>query len=140
MIGDTTIGAGADSGPGRGVVLVLDDDPVIGELLSVVLGRAGFEPRTPVDWRAAVDGASERGERIVAAVCDLQLGHANGADLLGELCERLPGVCAVLISGHSTAHIHTELARAGIDAIVFQKPFRASEMVAAITAAISVAD
>ncbi len=114
---------------------MLDDDPVIGELLSVVLGRAGFEPLVSQDWHAAVELVHARGERVVAAVCDLQLGHVNGADVIGALQSVEPGVCAVLISGHSQAHIHTQLAQTGTDAIVFQKPFRAADMVAAIVAA-----
>lgn len=118
----------------RGVVIVLDDDPIIGELLSVVLDRAGFEPYIPTDWRTAVDVAAARSESVVAAICDLQLGSANGAEVLGALCGVVPDLRAIVMSGHSESHVQAALDRAGTDAIVFQKPFRPADLVAAISA------
>jgi len=116
------------------VVLVLDDDPIIGELLSVVLGRAGFEPLTPSNPRDAIDVASTRPDAVVAAICDLQLGSTNGAELLGTLSRLAPAMQAIVMSGHPESHIQAELDRAGTEAIMFQKPFRPADMVAAITA------
>ena len=118
----------------RDTVLVLDDDPVVGELLGVLLRRAGLETVIVVDPTAALLAAAERAPSIVAAVCDLQLGTSNGADVLCALRPIIPAARAIVMSGHPAAHVEAELARAGIDAIVFQKPFRAADLVAAICA------
>jgi DNA-binding NtrC family response regulator len=113
-------------------VLVLDDDPAIGELLSIVLGRAGYEPVTPVDAAAALDFAAGRPEAVVAAVCDLQLDAANGAEVLCGLRGIAPRMRAIVISGHAESHVRAELDRAGTEATFVQKPFRAADLVAAI--------
>lgn len=119
----------------RGVVLVIDDDPVLGELLALALAHAGFEAVTPADRHAAVAVATDRGAAVVAAVCDLQLGSTNGIEIVRALRDVVPGLTAIVISGHSTSTVEAELHRAGTDAIVLQKPFRPAEMVAVLTAA-----
>jgi DNA-binding NtrC family response regulator len=116
----------------RGVVVVLDDDPLIGELLSVVLDRAGYEPVTPGDPEAAYGIVAKRPDSVVAAVCDLQLGPSNGAEVLCNLRGIAPGLRAIVMSGHPEAHVQAELERAGTEATVFQKPFRPADLVAAI--------
>ena len=120
--------------PSRGVVLVLDDDPIMGELLSVVLTRAGFEPRVLDDWRTAVAAATADAGPVVAAICDLQLGTADGAEVLAELQQAVPDLLAIVMSGHPESHIRAALDRAGTHAIVFQKPFRPADLVAVLTA------
>jgi DNA-binding NtrC family response regulator len=114
------------------VVLVLDDDPLIGELLSVVLDRAGFEPVTPVDAEAAYVVVADHPDSVVAAVCDLQLGTSNGAEVLCNMCAMVPGMRAIVMSGHAESHVQAELDRAGTEATIFQKPFRPADLVAAI--------
>jgi DNA-binding response OmpR family regulator len=118
--------------PLRGVVVVLDDDPLIGELLAVVLDRAGYEPVTPGDAEAAYGIVADHPGSVVAAVCDLQLGRANGAEVLCNLREMAPGMRAIVMSGHPESHVQAELERAGTDATVIQKPFRPADLVAAI--------
>lgn len=112
---------------------MLDDDPLIGELLSVVLDRAGFEAVTPPDWPTALGIVTQR--LVLAAVCDLQLGDSNGAEVIGSLQHAAPQLRAIVMSGHPAAHVHAELARVGTEAIVLQKPFRPADLVAAIAAA-----
>lgn len=114
----------------RGVVLVLDDDPIVGELLSVVLAQAGFEALTPPDWASALELVTQRS--VVAAVCDLQLGDSNGVEVLESLRQAAPGLRAVVMSGHPAWHVRSELDRVGTEAIVLQKPFRPADLVAAL--------
>ena len=111
---------------------MLDDDPIMGELLSVVLTRAGFEPRVLDDWPGAVDVATAHPGPVVAAICDLQLGTVDGAEVLAALREAIPEMQAIVMSGHPESHIQAALSRAGTDALVFQKPFRPADLVAVL--------
>lgn len=121
--------------------MVLEDDAVFAELLAVTLDHAGFEPRIVPDGVRARRLVAEYRADVVAAVCDLQLGHgapprssaplvserrgvSNGADVVRALRDLVPDLTAVVMSGHPAAHVREELARVGTEAIVLEKPFR----------------
>lgn len=69
--------------PGRGLVLVVEDDPAIAELASLYLKRDGFGVRVEADGGAAL--ATIRRLRPVAIVLDIGLSGMDGI----EICRAL---------------------------------------------------
>lgn len=69
--------------PGRGLVLVVEDDPAIAELASLYLRRDGFGVQVEADGGAAL--ATIRRLRPVAIVLDIGLSGMDGI----EICRRL---------------------------------------------------
>lgn len=69
--------------PGRGLVLVVEDDPAIAELASLYLKRDGFGVRVEADGGAAL--ATIRRLRPVAIVLDIGLSGMDGI----EICRTL---------------------------------------------------
>ncbi|WP_410654352.1 response regulator [Amycolatopsis sp. lyj-112] len=69
--------------PGRGLVLVVEDDPAIAELASLYLRRDGFGVQVEGDGGAAL--ATIRRLRPVAIVLDIGLSGMDGI----EICRRL---------------------------------------------------
>ncbi|MFJ8917202.1 response regulator [Amycolatopsis sp. NPDC102389] len=69
--------------PGRGLVLVVEDDPAIAELASLYLRRDGFGVRVEADGGAAL--ATIRRLRPVAIVLDIGLSGMDGI----EICRTL---------------------------------------------------
>lgn len=65
-------------------VLIVDDEPVIGQVLAVHLRSRGFET-TEVASAAAALGA---GKKYSLGVFDIELGDGNGLDVAEELLER----------------------------------------------------
>lgn len=113
----------------RGAVLVVDDDQIIAELLSIMLGREGFEVLTAVDGVSAMEALGDRTD-ILVAVCDLELGSESGVDVLGRLRGLSPTTHGIVISGHSESVVQAAVGDASI--LTLQKPFRPSELVEAV--------
>src|SRR3954453_13455068 len=64
----------------RGSVLVVDDEPTIGEVVSRYLKRAGYETRVAHDGLAALDAVAERPPDLI--VLDLMLPGLDGLEVM----------------------------------------------------------
>jgi CheY-like chemotaxis protein len=90
--------AEALAGAHRRRILVVEDDPDVGELLEVYLTARG--PFEVVVARSGAEAlASARARRPDAAVVDLELPDADGAEVVARLREELPHLPAVACSG-----------------------------------------
>ena len=63
----------------RGSVLVVDDEPTIGEVVCRYLQRAGYETHVALDGVEAVEMAAARGPDLV--VLDLMLPRVDGLEV-----------------------------------------------------------
>jgi two-component system response regulator ResD len=112
----------------RGSVLVVDDEPTIGEVVSAYLRRAGYETRVASDGHAALEAVAERSPDLI--VLDIMLPGVDGL----EVMRRVRGTSAVILltaRGEESARI-TGL-RLGADDYVV-KPFSPAELVARVDA------
>ena len=106
-------------------ILILDDEPVVGERLKATLERAGF----------VVDAFSTSSEALVRLkeahydilVTDLKMSGPDGMDVLRAAKEALPGIKPVVITGFATRDTADEAMRSGAVAFV-AKPFKMSEL------------
>ena len=90
-------------------ILVLDDEPNIGNSLRLILEREGYAvsvARTIAEGKTAAADAD-------ALVLDVRLPDGSGIDLLRYLRERDCTAPAVMISGHGTIAEAVEATRAG---------------------------
>jgi two-component sensor histidine kinase len=92
-------------------VLLIDDDPVILELLSAYLGAEGFRPVTARDGRAGL--AAFDAERPDAVLCDLGMPGLGGLGVLAEVRRRSPLTPFVVFSGTSDLGLAVEALRQG---------------------------
>jgi len=79
-------------------VLVVDDDPIIRELLETALTRAGTEVSVTSDPEEALQRALETEFDVL--FIDLVLGPHRGVDLIRKLQNRYPLRKIVIITGH----------------------------------------
>ena len=124
-----TCGMTADLAP-KGRVLVVDDDPSLAEMLSIVLRQEGFEPRVC----ARGDEAMEifRDFRPDLVLLDLMLPGKDGIDVCKEIREE-SGVPIVMLTAKSdTVDVVVGLESGADDYVV--KPFKPKELVARIRA------
>ncbi|MCU0755460.1 MAG: ATP-binding protein [Xanthomonadales bacterium] len=93
--------------------LVLDDDPMIGDLLTWVLKDAGYAAEPFQDMDAAIRHVRESDTALV--ISDLELGADSGLAFFERL--RLAGYLgvAILMSGHDTPGLRRAARRAGAD-------------------------
>jgi ATP-dependent Lon protease len=109
----------------RTKILVLDDEPIVGERLKASLERAGFE----VD---ALSSSVEALERLAAheydiLVTDLKMSGPDGMEVLREARRNRPGIKAVVITGFATTETAEEAIRSGAVHFI-AKPFKMSQL------------
>ena len=85
----------------RPIALVVDDEPMVGELMAMALGTQGW--RTLVARAAEEAAAHARNHAIDLLVTDLHLPGMSGLDLATHLRERRADLPVVLVSGWSEA-------------------------------------
>jgi two-component system, OmpR family, response regulator ResD len=116
----------------RGSVLVVDDEPTIGEVVSAYLRRAGYETRVAADGFAALDAVSERSPDLI--VLDLMLPGIDGLEVMRRVRERPDRKSAIILLTAKGAEADRVIGlRLGADDYVV-KPFSPAELVARVDA------
>jgi DNA-binding NtrC family response regulator len=101
-------------------VLVVDDDPELRNMLTLLLEREGFEPTAVADVDQAL--ACLAGETIDAVVTDLIMPGRSGLVLLAELHGRHPGVPVIAMTGSESPALREAALVLGAR-VVLRKPF-----------------
>ncbi|MEV6865096.1 response regulator transcription factor [Streptosporangium subroseum] len=114
-----------DGAPVR--VLVVDDEPDLVEVLSVVLRREGWEVRAAADGAAAVSVAREF--RPDAVLLDVMLPDIDGIKVLSRLRAEAPHVCVLFLTARDAVEDRIAGITAGGDDYV-TKPFSLEEVLA----------
>jgi len=106
-------------------ILVVDDDPGIGLMLTKALARHGFL----VDAATSADEALEKTESTSydAALLDLVMPGRDGADLAGTLRRRFPGLPIGLLTGYAHSPLLPAFEKSGM--AVFSKPVPIQDLV-----------
>jgi two-component system OmpR family response regulator len=112
-------------------VLVVDDEPNIVELLSVSLRFAGFDVRTAVDGRSALDVARSFGPDLL--VLDVMMPGLDGFDVLRSLRSGGSRVPVLFLTAKDAPEDKVAGLTLGGDDYV-TKPFSLEEVVARIRA------
>ena len=125
-----------DNDPGRVVmrradgkpinVLVVDDEPVLAELVSMALRYEGWEIATAGDGATAIASARENPPDVV--VLDVMLPDMSGLDVLRRLREQIPGLPLLLLTAKDSVEDRIAGLTAGGDDYV-TKPFSLEEVV-----------
>jgi DNA-binding response OmpR family regulator len=114
----------------RGSVLVVDDEPVITDVVSRYLERAGYETRSAADGFEALSLAGDQRPDLV--VLDLMLPGLDGLEVMRELQEAQPTRIILLTAKGEASDRIAGLQRGADDYVV--KPFSPAELVARVDA------
>jgi DNA-binding response OmpR family regulator len=116
----------------RGDILVVDDEPTIGEIVARYLQRAGYDARVSGDGPSAMVAAAQRRPDLV--VLDVMLPGFDGLEVMRRLREadrHRPAIVLLTARGEETDRIAG--LRLGADDYVV-KPFSPAELVARVDA------
>lgn len=111
-------------------VLVVDDDPVVLELVAEQLGERGLSVATAESVEAALKQFDARAPDIVLA--DIRMSPRDGYELLDEVRGRGPCVPVVLMSSFAPPGAGERAAQAGAAGFL-RKPFTDQEVFGAVT-------
>jgi two-component system response regulator PilR (NtrC family) len=107
-------------------ILVVDDERSLREMLSIVLGREGYEVTTAEDVGSALDQI-RRGPLPDLLISDLRMPDGSGVDVLRALKERSPGSVGLLLTAFASADTAVEAMRLGaVDYLT--KPFDVADL------------
>jgi len=120
----------------QGVVLVIDDEPIIRTMAQVLLTESGFDVITAVDGRDGLETYMKRRDEIDVVLLDFIMPVMDGMATLRELIAFDPEVRVVIASGFTNDHRKQTLLDAGaVDTV--NKPFSQQEICTALINAIS---
>jgi DNA-binding response OmpR family regulator len=121
-----------DSVQTRGRVLVVDDEPTIGDVVSRYLRRAGYQTQVALTGHDALERAFR--ERPDVIVLDLMLPDTDGLEVMRRLRRRDPLRTAfILLTARGEESDRVVGLRQGADDYVV-KPFSPAELVARVDA------
>ena len=121
-----------NAGAQRGSVLVVDDEPTIGEVVCRYLQRAGYETRVALDGLEAVKAAAEQDPDLI--LLDLMLPGLDGLEAMRRI--RANGsrrTAIILLTARGEESDRVIGLRLGADDYIV-KPFSPAELVARVDA------
>lgn len=121
MVSQTT--EAVSDGAARPGILVVDDDPVLLNLLRAVFAAEGLEVWASLTGPGAVELYRQHRDRIGVVLLDVCMPGMDGPTTLAELRHLNPGVRACFMSGYTGGYTPEGLRAMGV-ARFFEKPFR----------------
>lgn len=119
----------------RGRILIVDDEPMIGKLLSRILQNHDCDVRFETTVADAISAITGQPGYFDIILTDLNLPGKSGLDLLDELRSIDEGLIKIIITGHATLdNAITSLRRGAYDFI--EKPVVPDSLVAVIDRAL----
>lgn len=88
-----------DCKPKGNTVLVVDDEPLILDIVSLMLENHGFAALAAVDGEEGIKLFEKHRQEIFLVLCDLNLSGMDGWQIISALHKLAPGLPVVLVSG-----------------------------------------
>jgi len=108
-------------------ILIVDDDPVVLEVMKSVVASHGFSISTANDGRQAL--AQVQSDQFSIIITDINMPIMDGMELLRYVKEHYPKIGVIVVTGLSEHYSYVDVINAGaIDYMT--KPFESSELLA----------
>ena len=115
-------------------ILVIDDEPAVGDALKLVLESNGYEVVLAEKGREGIKQANLKGFCI--GIIDLFLSDISGLQAIKTIRELQPEILIILITGKGTPQAFSQARKLGVVGIL-AKPFRPAEILQLITKALA---
>ena len=110
---------------GRGVVLLVEDDPLVRRATQRMLGRLGYDVVVTSDGEEALEIARDVSRRIDVLLTDVVMPHMGGPELAERLGAVRPGLGILFVSGYTEREVDALRSQG---AAFLQKPFSVSAL------------
>ncbi|HTV16965.1 MAG TPA: chemotaxis protein CheB [Acidobacteriaceae bacterium] len=88
---------------GSGLVLVVDDEPIVLTTTRAILERHGYQVLTAANGELAVDAVRENRDKLALVILDLTMPVMGGEEALGRIKQIAPQLPVILSSGYDAA-------------------------------------
>lgn len=122
----------------RGTILLVDDEPMLLNLGSLILRREGFEVLQASDGQEAVEQYQQSNREIVLVVLDRTMPRLSGRDALKQMKQINPNVPVLLASGYAADLLSDEERQHLLGFL--NKPYSPDDLIQAVRAALARAE
>jgi len=126
-LGDPEAVAVAPIHRGRGLILVVEDEPVMMKFTQAALRELGYTSVSAWDGEEGSRVFRERHGEISAVILDLKMPKMGGRECFGELQRTDPAVSVLICTGYGENEEVQELISRGARGLL-KKPFRVAEL------------
>ena len=113
----------------KGRILVVDDEPIIREVLAALLGGSGYDARMTTTGEEALEELTR--EEYDAVLLDLMLPGRDGLDTMKAILSRDPDQVVIMVTAYATVETAVSAIRAGAFDYI-QKPFQNDQVLLAL--------
>ncbi len=117
---------------GSGHILLIDDEQMLTEMISMMLTDAGYQVTAETSSTAGLKRLSETPERFDLLLTDQTMPELTGTELIVKAKAIKPNLPVILCSGYSSKVSEEDIERLGIDAFCL-KPLEMSALLATIS-------
>jgi CheY-like chemotaxis protein len=114
---------------GQGIVLIVEDEPLLRELAATVLDSLGYETVTAADGEEALVVYRHYLGRLTAVLLDLKMPRMAGREAFLEMRKIDPGVPVIICTGYGENEEVQELLTLGASGML-AKPYRIADLAA----------
>lgn len=111
-------------------ILVVDDEPLVRELLSQILAKEKFEVTACGDGKEALEKVKE-GIPYDCILTDVKMPEMDGIDLLKQSHKIAPTIPVIIVTGAATVDNAVEALKRGAVALI-EKPFDADKVLGTV--------
>jgi PAS domain S-box-containing protein len=127
----------ATSMPGhnRGTILVVDDEPAVSMMARRILETKGFAVMSAQDGLEGVALFQKHVSEISCIIMDLTMPRMDGQEAMAEVLKIHPEARIIISSGYSEEQLREQFTDGGPIGFIL-KPYKASELIAAVMGAL----
>ncbi len=125
-----------DAVRGKGTILLVDDEEIVNEVASSMLGELGYEVIAFCDARKAVRYLERHPDSIDLAIIDMIMPDMDGRECFHALQKIRPGLRTILSTGYSRDDIAQDLLSEGEMVGFVQKPYRLHQIAEVVSNAL----
>jgi two-component system, chemotaxis family, chemotaxis protein CheY len=119
--------------PGRGRILIVDDEESIRKALRLTLSKAGYDVVEAADGAKGIEaiGAGDNPLMVDVIICDIRMPKINGLEAIAFFRQQYPSVPVLVLTGYPDIQLTTNLLKQGVvDYLV--KPAEKDVLMAAV--------
>ena len=118
----------------QSVILVADDEPLIRNLVTLLMQHEGYFVISAADGHEGLELSRKYPGTIDLVITDFEMPRMNGTDLCGHLVEERPGIKVLVMSGKDIS----EIVRHNANLPFLPKPFDGQTLKARVRAILAV--